>query len=609
MRSLKKFLAAVMAVLFLIGTVGCGVLPSGCRSCVDGTVEKLQEVAQDSVSLFPEAETTEAPIQGSMADEMFLALDREFFVQYVTSDVTVLDQFCYDPSYFGIDRDRVAVTLGDLSMESHLAFMEQCRENLERLQAIDPATLSEQNRFAYDVYVRYFEQELLFSDLFYYEEPLDQYVGIHLNLPLMFGLYRFRDVQDVENYLTLLKDVPRFFAQVLAYEQQRAKLGIFMTEQMLDQILSDLDGICANRETSYLYATFREALEEADWLTDTQRAAFYERNDTLIKTDFSDAYQSLADGLEALRPFCRAPIGMQEQGEASALYFEAALKREAATDMSVEEAIAFLQESLEIQYSNLVYHYHLSEEEQVSFTSGTLEGDVRYLKTLMRSIVPAMPDVSVSYLDIPPELEESFSPAAYMIPALDHYEDNRVLINPSNETDLLTLAHEAFPGHMYQYVYQYDKAEIPLFQKVITPIGYAEGWSTNMELRICEFADAYDPHACQAEFYNEMATNTIVTICSLLINGQGADRSEVETFLTVWGMQDSLELICRMAVDMPIYYFKYVMGFAQQYDIQQDCLELCSYELPTFYEEYLGWGPCYYDQLSEKMLSWAEEQD
>lgn len=609
MRLRKKWFISCMAILFLLGTIGCGVLPAGCTACVCGTVEKLGEVVEESVTLFPNAEPTENPTTDSLANEMFLALDREMFVQYVTENVTILDQYCYDPAYFGIDRSSVPVSLGDFSEEAHQNWIEQCRKNLSRLQTIDATTLNEQNRFAYEVYVRYFEQELLFADLFYYEEPLDEYVGVHMNLPLVFGLYRFRDKQDVENYLTLLNDVPRYMEQVLSFEQTRAELGLFMTEDMLDQILSDLSAVADNRETSYLFATFRDALSEVDWLTDEERETYYERNDALLRTVWADAYQDLRDGLEELRPFCQAYVGMQQQGEASSRYFEAALKRESASDLDVEGAIDLLEESLDVQYSNLIYHSYLSDGEPKAFTSGTLEGDVRYLKTLMQRIVPDMPEVSVTYTDIPPELEESFSPAAYLIPALDHYAENVVLINPADETDLLTIAHEAYPGHMFQYVYQYAKEEIPLFQKVITPIGYAEGWSTNMELRVCEFADAYDPHVRQAEFYNEMAINTIVTVCSLMVNGQGATVADLEQYLSDWGMQDSAQYIYELSVDMPTYYFKYVLGFAQQYAIQQECLDRYSYDLPDFYEAYLNLGPCYFDQLAEKMYSWAEAQD
>ena len=79
------------------------------------------------------------------------------------------------------------------------------------------------------------------------------------------------------------------------------------------------------------------------------------------------------------------------------------------------------------------------------------------------------------------------SPAAYAIPPLDEWEDNIILLNPSaDQTYLfLTLAHEGYPGHMYQYLYQRNLDGLGLMQRALSfPVIMRAGRSLPEELAI-----------------------------------------------------------------------------------------------------------------------------
>ncbi|MDO4852450.1 MAG: DUF885 family protein [Clostridia bacterium] len=619
----KKGIAAFLSLLMIASSVGCSYAVLGCTaySCASCTPDEIKEQVADTIKeeisvvvpqigdVLQQPTETAVPHQKeegtTAANEAFLSLDRELFTWYVTSDVVTLDQYCYRPENFGIDRSSVPVTLGDFSEEAQNEWIADCRNQLERLKKMDAENLGEQNRFAYDNYVRYFENEIAYDGLFYYYEPLDEYVGLHLNLPLTFGLYEFRDITDVENYLVLLADVPRYFDQVLQFEKKRAELGIFMTETMLDSVLNDLDQVIASRSSNYLYSTIREALDDVSWLDNVQREAYYEKNDALVAGAFTDAYASLRNGLEELRPYCRKFVGAKELDEKSAQYFALKFRTESGSDLSIPDAIDFLEHTSEDLYYALMAAYHQSSQKEIRMTTGTVAGDERYLKTLITDIVPPMPNVKVTYHNIPPELQDGFSPAAYLIPASDHYTENTVLINPAVETDLMTLAHEGYPGHMFQYTYQFDLGTIPLFQMTIEPIGYAEGWAKNAEYSIAKRADMFGAADCCADVLNDNLTYLIVAMCSLKVNGQGCSKTDMIKYLEEWGLDESADLIYEMAVNMPIYYFKYVMGFSQQFELTENCRELFDFRDKDFYAEYLSWGPTYFDLLEPKMLDWA----
>ena len=82
-------------------------------------------------------------------------------------------------------------------------------------------------------------------------------------------------------------------------------------------------------------------------------------------------------------------------------------------------------------------------------------------------------------------MEEHLSPAFYMIPAIDNTEENVIYINRAHMNDDLTLfttlAHEGYPGHLYQTVY-YENTDPDPIRSVMDFGGYVEGWATYAEM-------------------------------------------------------------------------------------------------------------------------------
>ncbi|MBQ4423262.1 MAG: DUF885 family protein [Clostridia bacterium] len=608
MNKTKRIIAVLLAAVMLFGLAGCGKCSRKTPNIP--TPSPVAAVTDAPATAKPTKAPVEKTEEQKAAEAAFMALDEELFLTYVTQEITSLDQFCENPASFGIDETTVPVTLGEFTEEADNEWIDQCAAWKEKLHAIDRALLSDQLQFAYDNYERYFDMQIESRGMFYCYEPLDEYVGLHMNMPIFFGLYPIKDRQDIENYLTLMADMPRYFGQVLALEQERANRGLFMTEEMLDVILEDLRQVAESGETSFLHGTFREAMEKQEYLTDEQREAYIAKNDELVKTAFVGAYQQLHDGLEELRPKCRARIGAYELGGEAYDYFCWKVRDDVSNNRTVDEEIAFLEKcasSIYYQMYTAYFAYGQDDYRDHKITTGSLEGDEAYLKTLMPQIVPPMPEVEVTYVEVPKELQDSYSPAAYNTPAFDGYTHNVILINPKSmdQIDMSTLAHEGFPGHMFQFVYQYSLGTIPKFQCVIETVGYAEAWSTNMEWNIAQINEKYNSDLAQLQFLEEYFLTTLIMICSLKVNGQGATLADLESYLNAYGYSAAAEFFYDYAIDLPVYVFKYAGGFNELYDMTN---RLCGDDKVAFFAEYLHWGPGYFDLLNERMEAWAKEQ-
>lgn len=76
------------------------------------------------------------------------------------------------------------------------------------------------------------------------------------------------------------------------------------------------------------------------------------------------------------------------------------------------------------------------------------------------------------------------NPAFYMIPPVDVTDSNVIYLNNSQITDNLTLfttlAHEGYPGHLYQQSAFSATKPDPLRQ-TMNFLGYVEGWATYAE--------------------------------------------------------------------------------------------------------------------------------
>ena len=107
------------------------------------------------------------------------------------------------------------------------------------------------------------------------------------------------------------------------------------------------------------------------------------------------------------------------------------------------------------------------------------------LKEKIRIAFPEMPEAELEVKYVPEEMEEHLSPAFYMIPAIDNTEENVIYINRGHMSDDLTLfttlAHEGYPGHLYQTVY-YESTDPDPLRSVMDFGGYVEGWATYAEM-------------------------------------------------------------------------------------------------------------------------------
>ena len=610
---LSKLTALVMALVLLMSAF------SGCK-LPDNTVTEPITIESSETDAPEQAEETPLPeptFQVSETTEAaFHALDLEVFRWYVTSDGYSFHMFVDNPENYQIDHANVTMTLGEFTEEDTVRIEEDCKVFLEKLDAINREELQKETQFAYDVLHQFLEDDASDADYSYYYEPLTEYSGLHSNMPLSFALFELKNVQDVEDYLTLLADMPRYMGQVLAYEQKRAELGMFMTEPALDKILEGCKAIIDAKDTTFLYVTFEEGIDKLTDLTPEQAQQYKDKNISLLKNEYVNSFQTLYDGLEKLRKSCRSYEESAEFNESHKDYFELVMQGDGCNSLSVEENLEMLKTELQYllyDFSQIATKNPDVYDAEINMTSGDMQQDLDYLQTLIQPLLPVLPEHNLTLTDVPEELQGQFAPAAYVIPAMDDWKDNTIYINTASEdpTLLLTLAHEGYPGHMYQYIYQRSLDNLGLMQRAANFSGYAEGWAQFAEFLTIENQTKYDSDVARFYFDYSMMLNAILpAIISILVNYYGYSEAAVENAVSGFGFDGEYltPLFYNTVIDQPYYFFDYAIGYSQMAQLYRETENELGdkFDMTAFLKTYLDLGPGNFDLVREQIDVWTD---
>ena len=441
-------------------------------------------------------------------------------------------------------------------------------------------------------------------------EPLTVFNGEHTMLPLMLSMYEISSAEDAENYVLLLEDTPRYVGQIEQFEREKAAKGLFMTENALNKVLESCIKFAETGNNCFLIGFFEDEMASAEFeISEQQKTALLERSRNSIINELLPAYRSLANTLEQLRPQCGSFAGACMRGVDAKDYYAAAIKSNAACNAEYSAMADELSESISSVYAKLVKiiltDSNAMKDYEKNMTSGNVEKDVEYLKELIDGIYPQIPEQSIQYVTIPDAVAEDFSPAAYMISAFDDPTRNVVLLNPTAEDDtmLFTLAHECFPGHLYQTQYFRSLDGLPLSQQLCAPTGYSEGWAVFSELFISGISEKYGVGGCTLREYESVLANILIpAYVSIKVNCEGWTTEDIGDYLKSFGLdqQEYIDVIYEYSIDMPLYFFNYAMGYVYTNKIYESVNHRSDGDKTAFFKRYLNMGPCMFDILFEE---------
>jgi uncharacterized protein (DUF885 family) len=550
-------------------------------------------------------------IDYALADnEAFNNYTNDLFCNSVTSDTVTLHSLLEHPKDYGIDD--YEVTLGSIDLEE-LDSVNDITEALNELLTFDRSSLSQSQQITYDELKRYLETQLEYSDLYLFNTQLSTTIGIQVQLPLIFAEYSFEEEKDITEYITLMCDTDRFFQNIVDYETLRSKAGYFMQDELANEIITQCQTFVQSVDSGFLITTFDERLNSLNNISDEQKEEYKKQNLSAIQEHLVKGYNILIDGLNSLLGSNIYKGGLKNYPNGDK-YFEYLLKYNLGWSKSVEELNAladkYLKKNLIAMQKLLVNEPTLSTAfESFSFGISNPADIISDLKNKIKEDFPDAPDVDCTINYISDSLKDYASPAMYFTPQLDNISVNSIYINPSesdSNTLYATMAHEGYPGHMYQMTYFTASNPNPI-RFILQPNGFVEGWATYCELHSYSYANTGN------DKLNSLAAANYATILCLYakmdigINYYGWDESNTASFLSDYGFDSTVaKTIFNSIVSEPANYCKYVLGYIGFSELKETAQSRLGdkFNLKEFHKFIMDLGPVTFDTLNERFDQW-----
>ena len=549
--------------------------------------------------------------QQAGGNEAFREYTENLFCDAVAASTISLHYTLKEPEKFGITEEKAV--WGEAGQEPEA--VRASAENMQRaLETFDYDSLNMQNRITYDILEYEAASSSEAADYILYEEPLSLVSGAQTQYPVVLSEYPFYDRQDADIYLQLLETTGDYFDSLLVFERRKAEEGLFMSDQSLDTVLEQCRSFLDMGDGNYLYSTFADRIGELADLSEKEKSEYIQDNALAVEDYIFPAYEKLMRGLEELRGSGSNEKGLCCFPEGRA-YYELLARRSVGTGRTVEEMRSLIREQMEDDLSAMeqILGAAVEEAEESARANASVLGEnapqliLDRLKEKIRIAFPEMPDAELEVKYVPEEMEEHLSPAFYMIPAIDNTEENVIYINRGHMSDDLTLfttlAHEGYPGHLYQTVY-YESTDPDPLRSVMDFGGYVEGWATYAEM--CSYYLTPLPEQQAAVLQkNSSLILGLYALADIGIHYDGWDLMDTVAFYSNYGITDTetVREIYELIIGSPANYLKYYVGYVEFLELKKEWAEASdgSFSQKEFHQAVLDVGPAPFE-IVEKYI-------
>ena len=511
-----------------------------------------------------------------------------------------------DPKAAGIDS--YEITLGSLSGDSPHNQARQLKKLSEELKKYSHRSLKGKDRLTCRLLSDYISRQQNLAAYPYYDEPLTPSGGVTSQLPVLLAEYTFRNTRDIKDYLGLLSQMDTYFLGILDYEQKKADAGLFMSDEACLKVIEGCEVFTEHPDDNFLIDTFSNRLNAMDGLTDTQKNAYLKQHSKVLSDHVIPAYSQMIKGLTMLLGRGHNNWGLCNFPEGKA-YYEAVVSADTGCDDSVEDLFSQIAKA---RREDLTFCQNLLEKNpklasQSPKPDAALKEENAMLSRLQKEILtdfPAPPQTDVEICHVDPALSEYLAPAFYITAPIDDISHNRIYINDAkNDTDIYyftTLAHEGYPGHLYQTICT-SSYGAPEVLSLLNYPGYTEGWATYTEMQAFYYA-GLDQDLASLLQHNQAATLSLYATADIGIHYFGWEKEKNAAFWREYGVDNTatVKRITDLILEEPGNYLKYYVGYLKFRQMREQlALENKSFSVSAFHEAILRTGPSPFSVLEE----------
>lgn len=592
----KRLMNIAAAVIAAFVITGCSIIKLPFN---------VNKPTQDSK--IPQEQTEEDKKLDEFLDEQFID---------TLSQSTVNMHFrLKDPESMGIERPEKG-TFGESGYDEQ----ENAEEYLklkEELDKIDREKLSEESKNDYDFIIKYIDYLIVLNEYPQFSTELDPNYGIAEGVKSVLSSYKFYVERDVLDYFDLIDEAEEVFSCAIEQEKDKeeqyriADFTAQATIENIDTFLSD--------EGSELIESFSERLSQCEGLSEDKIKEYAEKNEEAVSSKLLPAYRKLREDILSIGSENGLNKGLiyYDGGEE---YYSALLSYMSFSDRTPEEiADKIVDRTTEIaKRSTELFSKYTEQATTSDFNDLTADDILQLLKKSTAKEYPELKDISYTVEEIPSSLRTGNTLAYYTMAPLDDSDINLINYDPAEDDDaefFITLAHEGYPGHMYQWNYFIENDEPKLFMS-IENTGYLEGWAMYTginSLKYCDFEKAGVPAEYLIELYslNEEYGYLMSALCDIFVNYYGYTKENLEDFLTERGFEkQAADSLYETVIETPGLYPRYYCSYLELVNIREKAEQSLGndFDVKEFNTLILDTGICYYSQLEETVDKYIDKK-
>ena len=408
--------------------------------------------------------------------------------------------------------------------------------------------------------------------------------------------------------------------------------------------VTDIDSVQNSRETSvilnessgeidehFLVTSFSERLTglvQSTKLSDRQILNYVNLNQQMLEAHVFPAYAHLIETLSSLKGSGATPYGLAHYPEGRS-YYQALTDAIIGSDRTLSEIRDLIDHQLLSdvrQMAELVKNRpELLTDVPRTTTAREPEQILAELQARMLADFPAADanahtgadtdssasSIPISVKSVSPSLQEHTSPAFYLTPPLDAMRDHVIYINPAADYDPLTLvttlAHEGFPGHLYQTLSEQTSPQHPV-RSFFYFGGFVEGWATYAERLSYRYA-GLDPDMADLLAANSFFLLGLYARSDVGIHYEGWTPAEMNALWNGYGITDAdaLAEIYQAIRQDPANYLKYYLGAVEILELKKEAEDTlgAQFSLKDFHSYLLRTGPAPFSILHSYLPAWT----
>jgi len=536
----------------------------------------------------------------------------------------------------------LATTIGDLRYNDRwsdisLAHVTETKLNLEkwlaRFTAVDTAGFPEQEKLNQSLMVRNLKERVEAIELKFYEMPVDQFFGVHLQLAQFVVIIPFNTTKQYEDYLGRLHQVPHLVDDLIEVLKQGEQDGLMPPRFLLEKTVGQCYSIAEPPGEGNAFG--QPVTKFPDAVAAPERTRLHDAIVAAVDNEVRPAYWKLGDFIsKGYAQKGRSEAGLWALPNGDALY-RFRIRQQTTTNLEPEaihqlglKEVARIEEEQTAIAKKLGFADAPSLRASVKTNPKLFATSREQLLEMYRKYIAQMepklpklfgllPKTRLEVRPVQPFREKEAASAEYNQGTPDGSRPGIVFVNTGDyEHRTLvnvesTAYHEGVPGHHMQISIAQTLPGLPAFRQQAAYVGYDEGWALYSERLGKDIGFYQDPYSDYGRLSDEML-RAIRLVLDTGVHYKHWTRQQMIDFFHEHSSEDEPDVQAETDryIAIPAQALAYKLGQLEILKLREKAkMELGSrYDIRAFHDEVLNGGSLPLDFLDERVTAWIAAQ-